>query len=156
LLNQRLSLGPRLLLSHDRVDTDELIMTQELIADMLGVRRERVTVAAGHLQDIEQSVMCAAAYRSWTARSRKKPHASVIELSKRSSSAYLDNRGALLTDQWLVFISSGVITEELPSFPSLLFFEVSTIPIASFARLRTMRLFSKNTLSHARLVVCGK
>ena len=42
-----------LLLSHDRVSTDELIMTQELIADMLGVRREGVTVAAGHLQDIE-------------------------------------------------------------------------------------------------------
>jgi CRP-like cAMP-binding protein len=40
-----------LLLSHDRVSTDELIMTQELIADMLGVRREGVTVAAGHLQD---------------------------------------------------------------------------------------------------------
>src|SRR6188474_682160 len=66
-----------------------------------GGRREGVTVAAGHLQDIEQSVMCAAAYRSWTAKSRKKPHASVIELAKRSSSAYLDNRGALLTDQWL-------------------------------------------------------
>jgi CRP-like cAMP-binding protein len=42
-----------LLLSHDRVSTDELIMTQELIADMLGVRREGVTVAAGHLQDIK-------------------------------------------------------------------------------------------------------
>lgn len=42
-----------LLLSHDRLKTDELIMTQELIADMLGVRREGVTVAAGHLQDIE-------------------------------------------------------------------------------------------------------
>ena len=40
-----------LLLSHDRVSADELIMTQELIADMLGVRREGVTVAAGHLQD---------------------------------------------------------------------------------------------------------
>ena len=40
-----------LLLSHDRVKADELIMTQELIADMLGVRREGVTVAAGHLQD---------------------------------------------------------------------------------------------------------
>jgi CRP-like cAMP-binding protein len=35
-----------LLLSHDRVKGDELIMTQELIADMLGVRREGVTVAA--------------------------------------------------------------------------------------------------------------
>lgn len=41
-----------LLLSHDRVQADELVMTQELIADMLGVRREGVTVAAGHLQDI--------------------------------------------------------------------------------------------------------
>ncbi len=40
-----------LLLSHDRVNTDELIMTQEMIADMLGVRREGVTVAAGRLQD---------------------------------------------------------------------------------------------------------
>jgi len=41
-----------LLLSHDRVKADELIMTQELIADMLGVRREGVTVAAGRLQDL--------------------------------------------------------------------------------------------------------
>ncbi len=40
-----------LLLSHDRVEADELVMTQELIADMLGVRREGVTVAAGRLQD---------------------------------------------------------------------------------------------------------
>ena len=40
-----------LLLSHDRVNADDLVMTQELIADMLGVRREGVTVAAGRLQD---------------------------------------------------------------------------------------------------------
>ena len=40
-----------LLLSHDRLDTDELVMTQELIANMLGVRREGVTVAARQLQD---------------------------------------------------------------------------------------------------------
>jgi CRP-like cAMP-binding protein len=40
-----------LLLSHDRLESDELVMTQELIANMLGVRREGVTVAAGHLQD---------------------------------------------------------------------------------------------------------
>jgi CRP-like cAMP-binding protein len=39
-----------LLLSHDRLDSNELTMTQELIANMLGVRREGVTVAAGHLQ----------------------------------------------------------------------------------------------------------
>jgi CRP-like cAMP-binding protein len=40
-----------LLLSHDRVDSDELVMTQELIANMLGVRREGVTAAAGRLQE---------------------------------------------------------------------------------------------------------
>ena len=40
-----------LLLSHDRLDSDELIMTQELIANMLGVRREGVTNAARRLQE---------------------------------------------------------------------------------------------------------
>jgi CRP-like cAMP-binding protein len=40
-----------LLLSHDRVKSDKLEMTQELIAMMLGGRRESVTVAAGRLQD---------------------------------------------------------------------------------------------------------
>jgi CRP-like cAMP-binding protein len=39
-----------LLLSLDRLNGDELIMTQELIANMLGVRREGVTEAAGNLQ----------------------------------------------------------------------------------------------------------
>ena len=40
-----------LLLSLDRLPDNELTMTQELIANMLGVRREGVTVAAGHLQE---------------------------------------------------------------------------------------------------------
>jgi CRP-like cAMP-binding protein len=39
-----------LLLSLDRLSTFELTMTQELIANMLGVRREGVTEAAGKLQ----------------------------------------------------------------------------------------------------------
>jgi len=39
-----------LLLSLDRLATDEVSMTQELIANMLGVRREGVTEAAGKLQ----------------------------------------------------------------------------------------------------------
>src|ERR1700693_535568 len=39
-----------LLLSLDRLATNELVMTQELIANMLGVRREGVTEAAGKLQ----------------------------------------------------------------------------------------------------------
>lgn len=38
-----------LLLSLDRLPSDELVMTQELIANMLGVRREGVTEAAGKL-----------------------------------------------------------------------------------------------------------
>ena len=39
-----------LLLSLDRLRGNELVMTQELIANMLGVRREGVTEAAGKLQ----------------------------------------------------------------------------------------------------------
>jgi CRP-like cAMP-binding protein len=39
-----------LLLSIDRLPEDKLTMTQSLIADMLGVRREGVTEAAGKLQ----------------------------------------------------------------------------------------------------------
>ncbi|PTR16590.1 MULTISPECIES: Crp/Fnr family transcriptional regulator [unclassified Nitrosospira] len=39
-----------LLLTLDRLNSEELIMTQELIASMLGVRREGITEAAGKLQ----------------------------------------------------------------------------------------------------------
>jgi CRP-like cAMP-binding protein len=41
-----------LLLSLDRLKTYELVMTQELISNMLGVRRESVTEAAGKLQKL--------------------------------------------------------------------------------------------------------
>jgi len=41
-----------LLLSLDRLPSNELTMTQELIANMLGVRREGVTEAAGKLQSV--------------------------------------------------------------------------------------------------------
>jgi CRP-like cAMP-binding protein len=40
-----------LLLSLDRLSSNQLVMTQELIANMLGVRREGVTEAAGRLQE---------------------------------------------------------------------------------------------------------
>ena len=39
-----------LLVTLDRMPTNELVMTQELVASMLGVRREGVTEAAGKLQ----------------------------------------------------------------------------------------------------------
>jgi CRP-like cAMP-binding protein len=39
-----------LLLSLDRLPSNQLVMTQQLIANMLGVRREGVTAAAGRLQ----------------------------------------------------------------------------------------------------------
>ena len=41
-----------LLLSLDRLPDNQLVMTQELIANMLGVRREGVTESAGKLQDL--------------------------------------------------------------------------------------------------------
>jgi Mn-dependent DtxR family transcriptional regulator len=41
-----------LLLSLDRMSTSSLTMTQEVIANLLGVRREGVTEAAGKLQNV--------------------------------------------------------------------------------------------------------
>ena len=40
-----------LLMTHDRGDSDQLQMTHEFISNMLGVRREGVTLAAHRLQD---------------------------------------------------------------------------------------------------------
>jgi CRP-like cAMP-binding protein len=52
--NGRHALEPRLarwlLMAHDRVDGDDLRLTQEFLALMLGVQRPSVTIAAGLLQ----------------------------------------------------------------------------------------------------------
>ena len=48
LLEQQLSRW--LLVTLDRIPSGQLVMTQELVASMLGVRREGVTEAAGNLQ----------------------------------------------------------------------------------------------------------
>jgi CRP-like cAMP-binding protein len=40
-----------LLINHDQLQTDRLVMTHELIANMLGVRREGVSLAAHRLQE---------------------------------------------------------------------------------------------------------
>ena len=66
-----------LLLSHDRLPSNELVMTQELIADMLGVRREAVSQQAGRLQSAGlDQLTIAAGLPSSTARVSKREHAS--------------------------------------------------------------------------------
>jgi CRP-like cAMP-binding protein len=49
-LNKRLCRW--LLLTNDRVPTVEVLMTHELLAHMIGVRRESVTMAARYLQEM--------------------------------------------------------------------------------------------------------
>jgi len=41
-----------LLMNHDQLPGDKLVMTHDMIAHMLGVRREGVTIAAGQLQEL--------------------------------------------------------------------------------------------------------
>jgi CRP-like cAMP-binding protein len=55
-----------LLLTLDRLSSNELTMTQELIASMLGVRREGITEAAGHLR--AAFATAAATSACWTGR----------------------------------------------------------------------------------------
>lgn len=43
-------LGRWLLMTNDRMGNDEFLMTQEFLSNMLGVRREGVSLAAGNLQ----------------------------------------------------------------------------------------------------------
>ena len=61
-----------LLLSLDRLSSNRLDMTQELIANMLGVRREGVTGAAGKLQEHRRDSLQPRAYhRSRPAQARE-------------------------------------------------------------------------------------
>jgi CRP-like cAMP-binding protein len=40
-----------LLINHDQLQTNDLVMTHDLVANMLGVRRESVSLAAAELQN---------------------------------------------------------------------------------------------------------
>jgi DNA-binding XRE family transcriptional regulator len=70
-----------LLLCLDRIDSDSLTMTQDLIANMLGVRREGVTDAAGKLQRVALSATRAAISPYWTVVAWRIASASAIPWS---------------------------------------------------------------------------
>ena len=67
-----------LLLSLDRLPGMRLKMTQELIANMLGVRREGVTTAAGKLQNSESFATSAGRSPCSTGQSSKRCRANVM------------------------------------------------------------------------------
>ena len=77
-----------LLLSLDRLRGNELVMTQELIANMLGVRREGVTEGAVKLQKAAlDPLRRAATSRCSTARASKDAAASATPSSRRNTTA---------------------------------------------------------------------
>ena len=77
-----------LLLSLDRLASNELVMTQELIANMLGVRREGVTEAAGKLQKLGAISTSAGASLCWTVRRSRSFAASAMRSSRRKPIAW--------------------------------------------------------------------
>ncbi len=77
-----------LLLSLDRLSSNELSMTQELIANMLGVRREGVTEAAGKLQEAGLDPLPPRPHHgARPARAWRRAPASATRSSRRSSIA---------------------------------------------------------------------
>jgi len=58
-----------LLLSLDRLSSNQLTMTQEIMANMLRVRREGVTEAAGKLDKLGASAMSGGTSPCWSAQS---------------------------------------------------------------------------------------
>ena len=67
-----------LLLSLDRLQGNELVMTQELIANMLGVRREGVTEAAASCRKPDSSATHADTSRCSTARAWRRALANAM------------------------------------------------------------------------------
>ena len=76
-----------LLLSLDRLPSNELVMTQELIANMLGVRREGVTEAAGKLQNAGLIITAAVASPCSIAPAWRRVPASATPWSRGSAIA---------------------------------------------------------------------
>jgi CRP-like cAMP-binding protein len=68
-----------LLISHDRLANDKLVMTHDLISNMLGVRREGITIAA--------QKTTAAPSRSSTAAASNAPSANATASSTRNTTA---------------------------------------------------------------------
>jgi hypothetical protein len=79
-------------MSLDRLQSNELVMTQELIANMLGVRREGITEAAGHLSDAGLIRYHRDTLRSWIVRGSNSVPASAMPRSGRSTNACFRQR----------------------------------------------------------------
>jgi hypothetical protein len=84
-----------LLLSLDRLDSNQLVMTQELIANMLGVRREGVTEAAGDLHAPGSSTINAAVSPCSTAQGSNGVPANAMPWSRRNTIAAACDDGNL-------------------------------------------------------------
>jgi hypothetical protein len=74
-----------MLMTHDRMQSDEFLLTQEFLAMMLGVQRTGVTAAAGALQRAGLIRYSAATSRSSIAAAWSAARASATAFPRRSS-----------------------------------------------------------------------
>ena len=81
-----------MLLTHDRVGSDSFPLTEEFRAEMLGVRRASVTVAAGAQQTPGSFATTGDERPSSTGRVSKRPLASVTASCAPSSTGYCHDR----------------------------------------------------------------
>ena len=86
-----------LLISHDQLVGDKLVMTHDLIANMLGVRREGVTHPPDTCRTKGTLSIPAERLRYWTEKASRMPAANAIEWSRTSTAACCTNTFASMS-----------------------------------------------------------
>jgi hypothetical protein len=122
-----------ILMSQDRLDSKQLPLTQEFLAQMLGTRRASVTVAAGILQKAGLISYTRATSRSWTGKSWKMQPV-IATTSCANNLRNGERKPSSVCTASYIHMPSAVLTGSM--FPRILFFSSLSVWRGGFMATR--------------------